>query len=72
MGLRRDLEGDFVICAELVTAVTCMRLKLGVRECIECYMQKYPFFTRDVCVALSFARVRVVIAEALKKKRYGS
>jgi hypothetical protein len=70
--VRRDLEGDYATCAELVNTVTYTRFKLGVCECSVCYIQKYTFFTRDVCFALSFTRVRIIVAETLKEKYYGS
>jgi len=61
--VRRDLEGGYVSCTELVNAVICMRFKLGACEYNVYYIQKYPFFTRDVCFALSFAIVRCIVSE---------
>jgi len=69
--LRRDLEGGYVTCTELVNAVTCVRFKLDVCECNVYYIQKYLFFTRDVCFAPSFARVRWIVAETFEKKYHG-
>lgn len=69
--VRRDLEGGYLTCTELVNAVTCMRFKLGVCECSVYYIQKYSFFTRDVCFALSFTLVRCIVSETLEKKYYG-